>query len=364
MNRIIIVHWDKSLGPDPVIQFPPEGKFPSNDLLLKIWALHELDKESSMIEFIPEIDDEQYISLIQNYEGELYFIIIVYNRNDLVRNIIKDYPDILAVVGKNLIELVNTNKITRAISEAFQTIKNYSIAEKEENILNFFKDKIKSTILKILQDGAISKDDLREILRQDYGFSTTNIDLLLISFIHEDLIVKKNVSGSRECYFLIRDLSCIRVPPINFPEVNPDELAMMNDYKQNIANFYETYSYDSISESETKKIINYLINKDVYSLIKKLRERSLSVSLCLDILNNKEDLFNELLEEKILYEVKGLVYLFSDIRFIKFTPYYVIEKLLKRYKSQELSLNEFLTHLELLTELYKKNTSLIDYEII
>jgi hypothetical protein len=154
------------------------------------------------------------------------------------------------------------------------------------------------------------------------------------------------------------------VPPINFPEVNPDELAMMNDYKQNIANFYETYSYDSISESETKKIINYLINKDVYSLIKKLRERSLSVSLCLDILNNKEDLFNELLEEKILYEVKGLVYLFSDIRFIKFTPYYVIEKLLKRYKSQELSLNEFLTHLELLTELYKKNTSLIDYEII
>ncbi|MFX1503928.1 MAG: hypothetical protein ACFFDH_23400, partial [Promethearchaeota archaeon] len=136
MDRIIIVHWNKSTGPEPILQYPPEQKFPSNDLFLKIWALHELDKESSMIEFFPEVEEDQYISVIQKYEGEIYFIIIAYNRKDKIKNIILDHPDILAIVSKNLIELINTNKITRAISEAFHTLRNYTKLETGENLLN------------------------------------------------------------------------------------------------------------------------------------------------------------------------------------------------------------------------------------
>ena len=116
MQRIIIVHWSKSTGPEPIIQYPPESEFPSRDLFLKIWALHELDKESSIIEFIPEIGLEQYVSVVQEFEGETYFFVIVYNQNSKVEKIIKDSPEILATVSKNLTELVNTNKITRAIS--------------------------------------------------------------------------------------------------------------------------------------------------------------------------------------------------------------------------------------------------------
>ncbi|TFG28949.1 MAG: hypothetical protein EU532_04250 [Promethearchaeota archaeon] len=362
MERIIIVHWNKSTGPEPIIQYPPEQKFPSNDLFLKIWALHELDKESSIIEFIPEINEEQYFSIIQKYEGEIYFIIIVYNRRDKIRDMITDHPDILAIVSKNLIELINTNKITRTISEAFHTIKNYTKLEKEENLLNFFRDKIKFIILNILQEGVISKDKLSEILRQEYGFSTTNIDLLLISFIREDLIIKRNVPGSQECYFLIKDLSCIRIPPKNFPEAYRENYELLNDYKESIVKFFA--NYDCISEIENKTIINFLMNKEVYSLLEKLRKESLSVSNCLDILNNKEDLFNELLQKKLLYEARGVVHLFSDIRFIKFAPLYVIEKLSKRYNRQEISLNEYLTHIKLLISQYEKGKSILDYEII
>ncbi len=362
MERIIIVHWNKSTGPEPILQYPPEQKFPANDLFLKIWALHELDKESSMIEFIPEVNEQQYISIIQKYEGEIYFIIIVYSRRDKVQSIIKDYPDILAIVSKNLVELINTNKITRAISEAFHTIRNYTKLEKEENLLNFFRDKIKFTILKILQEGVISKDKLNDILRQDYGFSTINIDLLLISFIRENLIVKESVPGSRECYFLVKDLSCIRIPPKKFPEVYQDDNDILNDYHDKIVKFYA--NYDCISEIKNKTIVNFLMNKEVYSLLETLRDKSISVSACLDILSNKEDLFNELLNEKIIYEAKGVVNLFSDLRFIKFTPYYIIEKLSKRYRSQEISFNEYLTHLKLLTTHYEKHPSILDYEII
>jgi len=362
MDRIIIVHWNKSTGPEPILQYPPEQKFPPNDLFLKIWALHELDKESSMIEFIPEIAEEQYISIIQKYEGEIYFIIIVYNRKDKIKNIVVDHPDILAIVSKNLIELINTNKITRAISEAFHTIRNYTKLEKEENLLNFFRDRIKFTILKILQDGVISKDKLTEILKQDYGFSTINIDLLLISFIREDLIVKKSVPGSRECYFLVKDLSSIRIPPEKFPEIYQDSTDIINDFNDKIVKFFS--NYDCISEIEDKTLINFLMDKDIYALLQKLRENSVSVSNCLDILSNKEDLFNELLTKKIIYEARGNVSLFSDIRFLKFTPYYIIERLSKRYKSQEISFNEYLTHIKLLMTQYEKQPSILDYEII
>jgi len=274
----------------------------------------------------------------------------------------KDYPDILAIVSKNLIELINTNKITRAISEAFNTLKNYSKLEKEENLLNFFKDKIKYTILKILQEGVISKSELITTLRRDHGFSTINIDLLLISFLRENLIIKDSVPGSKDCYFLVKDLAYTRIPPKDFLSKSQFEDEITEDYQEKLINFYK--SYDCASEIENKTIINFLIDKDSYQLLLKLRENSLSVVQCLDILNNKEDLFNELLEKKIIYETQGNVFLFSDIRFIKFTPFYLIERLSKRYKDREISFNEYITHLKLLTERYNKHQSLIDYNII
>ena len=361
MERILIVHWNKSTGPEPIIQYPPGNGFPSKDLFLKIWALHELDKESSMIEYNPEIaelGDEQYISILQEFESEIYFIIITYNLKEDLNNAVKDYPDILATVSKNLIELINTNKITRAISEAFNTIKNYSKLEKEENLLNFFKDKIKYTILKILQEGVISKSELITTLRQDHGFSTINIDLLLISFLRENLIIKDSVPGSKDCYFLIKDLSCTRIPPKNLP----DSEEIVEDYSQSLVNCYS--NYDCISEIENKSLINILMDKEVYSLIQELRKESLTVSKSLDILNNNEDLFHELLEKQFIYEAMGIVSLFSDIRFIKFTPYYLVEKLSERYYNQKISLDQYLTHLKLLTEQLEKHPSLIDYEII
>jgi len=334
--------------------------FPSKDLFLKIWALHELDKESSIIEFIPEMGLEQFISVIQEFEGETYFFVIVYNQNSKVEKIIKDSPEILATVSKNLTELVNTNKITRAISEAFLTIKNYSRLDIEENLLNFYKDKIKYTILQILRNGIISKSDLNLILRKHYGFSTLNIDLLLISFIREKLIIKKRVPGRKECYFLIKDLACIRIPPKNLPEQLNDKF--MERFKEKLMNFYT--NYDCASETEVKAIINFLMKKEGYILLEKLRTEILTVSECLDILNNKEDLFNELLEKDFIFEAKGNVYLLSDVRFIKFIPYYIIERLSKRYKDQEISFDEYITHLKFLAEQYNKDPSLIDYEII
>ena len=360
IERLLIVHWNKQTGPEPIIQYPPEKPFPPKDLFLKIWAKHELDKENTMIEFTPEDSENSFISIIQQFEGETYFI-LVYSQKNKKQNLIKESPDILAIMSKNLVELINTNKITRAISEAYTTIKNYSKLDEEENLKNFFQDKLKNTILQILRNGVISKSDLTNKLRHDYGFSTVNIDLILISFIRENLIVKKNVPGSKECYFLTNDLSCTRIPPRSLP-VDKNDAILLRKYKNSLENFY--FNYDIISDIENRTIIQtVLLDKDVFSLIKTLREGRVSVNDCLSILNNKQELLNELLEKKFIFEAKGFVYLFSDVRFIKFKPYFIIERLVERYKNQDISLNEYLAHLKLLNEHIESPTS-IDYEIV
>ncbi|GAH63194.1 unnamed protein product, partial [marine sediment metagenome] len=68
----------------------------------------------------------------------------------------------------------------------------------------------------------------------------------------------------------------------------------------------------------------------MFNLIKALRKKELTVNESINILSNKEELFEELLEKKLIFEAKGVVYLFSDIRFLKFTPYYIIKLLLER----------------------------------
>jgi len=360
MERLIIVHWNKSTGPIPIIQYPPEGIYPSKDVFLKIWAQHELNKENSLIELNAIIgkNEKNIVSVIQEYESEIYFLVLIIGSKSKVSEIISS--DTLAVITKNLLELINTNKITRAISEAFNTIKNYTKLEGED-LIAFFQEKIKATILQILRNGVISKNELSNILRQEYGFSTINIDLLFISFLREKLILKKNLPGSKECYFLIKDLAYMRIPPKNLPNEEIDEETAEN-IKEEIVNFY--YTYNCSQEIDSKAIANFLIDNGVYNLLRTLRENHITVNECLNCLNNRQELFEELLEKKILFEAKGKVFLFTDIRFIKYTPYYIIKILPSRYKNQEISLDQYLCHLELLISQLKDKSSILDYTVI
>ncbi|MEJ2295689.1 MAG: hypothetical protein P8Y23_13120, partial [Candidatus Lokiarchaeota archaeon] len=236
MERLIIIHWNKSTGPEPLIQYPPQSSYPSKELMLKIWAQHELNMDKSLIELeqFSEDEEKKYISLIQEFENELYFLVLIYSAEKPNMDI--PTADILATISKNLLELMNTNKINRAISEAFYTIKNFNQLE-SENLINFFQDKIKATILEILREGIISKADLTIKLREEYGFSTVNIDLLLISFLRETLIIKQPVAGSKECYLLIKDISFIRVPPKALPKDTTDE-KILKRYRKEYTKFY------------------------------------------------------------------------------------------------------------------------------
>ncbi len=362
MERVIVVRWSVNTGPEPIIQYPPAEKFPPNDLFVKLWTIHELNKERSMLEFVPE-GDHWYISVTQQYSGELYLLVLAYSQNADLENII-DF-DILSNIAGDLIKSINSNRITSAISETFNTIKDYSKIVSEKNFIIYFQDKIKITILQILRNGVISKTELVRILKDNYGFSTLNIDLLLTSFIRDNLIIRKAMPGSKECYFLIKDISIVQLPPKRMPEFPEDDYKSENikSYKNKMKSYYSNFTI--VPTIENKVMVNLLIsNSETYQLFKSLRKKVLSVHECLVILNNNEDLFYDILDTGFIYENKGYVVLVLDFRFVKFTPFYMIKHLSKRYNKKEISLYELISHLKLLTGTTNFQNTSLHYEII
>jgi len=367
MNRIIIIHWNKSTGPETMIQYPPEKEIFPKDLFLKIWTMHELKKGEKMIEYTSEEFGNRFISVIQKFEGEIYFLVLVYDElSDKIDDIINADPDLLANISRDLIQLINTNKISNAIFEAYKSIKNYTKIEKEENLLNFFRDKIKYTILKILRNGVISKRNLKKILKNQYGFSTLNLDLILISFIRENLIVKKSIFGNQDYYFLINDLSCICIPPENnlkfFNRLEiEDKNEIIKNYKTALIQFFK--NYDSTQQDNMDLLLTFLPNLYVSKFLKLLRDKPMPISEALNVLNNNEALLSELIEKKILFEAKGYVFLLTDIRFLKFLPIYLIKRLNLRYREGRISLDEYLGHNKLILEEFIKSNH-YSYQVI
>jgi len=153
----------------------------------------------------------------------------------------------------------------------------------------------------------------------------------------------------------------MRIPSLKLPDDTIDE-KISKKFKKEIIEFYANYNCSQ--EIESKLIVSLLIDSDVYNLIKVLRKNELSVNDSFNLLNNREDLFEELLEKKIIFEAKGLVFLFTDIRFVKYTPFYLIKILPMRYKKGEISFDQYLHHLKLLINPLKENASFLDYTVI
>jgi hypothetical protein len=153
----------------------------------------------------------------------------------------------------------------------------------------------------------------------------------------------------------------MRIPSLNLPDDTIDE-KIFKKFKKEIIEFYT--SYNCSQEIESKLIVSLLIDRDVYNLIKALRKSELTVNDSLNLLNNREDLFEELLEKRIIFEAKGIVFLFTDIRFVKYRPFYLIKILPKRYRKGEITLDQYLHHLKLLINQLTGKTSFLDYTII
>ncbi len=329
---------DNQLGPKPLHQYPPTEKLLPKEKFLKIWARHETEDENNFIYFIE--DKKTYLSLTDTRQNRPYFIVIVTAKQN--RNDIRIYQEILQNVADELLNNLDNPQFNHILHDAYDTIKNYTQINEKDMFIRLFEDKIRVSILSILQNGTISKTNLKEKLKKEFGYANLNLELFLTPFLRLNLIEIKDIHGIKGVIFLKNDVFACYLPPKNKPATPKVVEIIQNRFKKP----------QIIPLSSIRDIITLIKNSSVKKLIEKLEESSngLSTIEASNYLGFNEQLLSQMEDHQIIKIIEDRIHLISSVHFLKFKPNYLVKKLINRYEEKQISSEQFLEQLEILSK--------------
>ncbi|UYP44469.1 hypothetical protein NEF87_000754 [Candidatus Lokiarchaeum ossiferum] len=348
MQKLILVNWDMQLGPRTLVQFPPEENFPPKEVLLKIWAQHEINPKKYFISYYDNEQDKYYCSYLKKQIRTIktYFIVLELSPEDDERI----FQEILDNIAEDLINKIDHPHFNHVLSETYRIVKTYSDLDQEQLFLRLFEDKVRSDIFSILRNGVLTKKQLKSKLEDLYGYSDLNVDLLLTPFIRLGLIQINNIPGSPDSLFLVNDVYSCFLPPKEKPntDIIRDVITQRymspkiipNEDLQPLMHLYQ--------EPGVKELIS-LLNEDIHN--------GMPYEIALTVLKNKEDTIEQLEKHNIVFvHNKKRIYLISQLNFIKFVPTYLISILAKRYQKSEISLDQLVQQLDYIKLTDMENT--------
>jgi hypothetical protein len=341
--KLSLFKWDHQMGPEPLIQYPPNTRspFPKREILLRIWSLHELNREP-IVNFVE--DSLNYLSIMHKNLDEFYFALLEF---DLQEDPNK-YEDIFLNMAPRLFNSIGTPNFTLVLSDAYSIIDEYSKLNQDQLYFNLYKDKNKIRILNSLRDGIISKKHLCSDLRSQYGIAESNFELLITPFLHLGLIMENTIHGNSN-YYLIKDVYGARSPPEKlYKEILHSSDERDEKFLQYIKDFFRNYRPEDDDEDTLVQISKLLGDKQIYNSLCILYENKLKRNRFLDMISQDVQSYTKLRQLKLIIEVEDFLYPLSEIHFHTFTPIYIIPKLGKRFQKNEISSEELFYHIRLL----------------
>lgn len=335
MKKLIIIQWDMQLGPQPIIQYPPEETFPPKDLLLKLWALHETAQDNPFIEL--DAGNSFYCSLLKHIENQTYFIILELKSKKETTL----FQEILNTVSDDLMNNLNQPQFPYLISDTFKMIKNYSDLNEYQLFMRLYEEKIRIDLFLILRMGVSTKKQIIEELQKRYGYKKVNLDLLLAPFIRLNLVQIIPTAGNDESVFLIQDIygALLPVKDENIPD----------DIKPFIRDIYQIPQiFEDPSLSDCVRLLMIPEVQATLNKISKVGNKGLNKSALERSLNFRPELIQELIRLHLLYNKGDQYWLISELQFFRFNPIYLISNLTERYESNQISMDQLLNHLNLL----------------
>jgi len=342
--KLSIFKWDNQLGPEPLIQYPPDliSPFPKKEILLRIWSLHELHNEP-IVNFTE--DPWNYLSIMHKNLNEFFFALLELD----IQEDPSKYQDIFLNLSPALFNSINSSKFTLILSETYSMISEYSKLNRDQLFFNFFKDRNKVNILHSLRKGVINKKELFENLRTHYGIAETNFDMLIAPFKNLGLIMENTIHGSSN-FYMIKDVYGARTPPnalyhgIIQSQDDSDKI-----YIRYLEGFFKSYQPSNDDDPDTLiKISKLLSDNQVYKSLTVLYENKLKRNRFLDMISQDIQSYQQLRQLKFIIEVEDFLYPLSEFHFYTFTPIYLIEELRKRFQKNEISTEELFYHIRLL----------------
>ncbi len=366
---LVVMRWDERMGVETLAKYPEEISI-NDKTLMQVYSTHEYSGESGMISLM--VGSLNIASFYTGPERSFYILLLLSLDDDP-----DAYEGGLADVSRMILQNYDDDSYLDMIPSLFQRLTIFPTLNNEQRLAMTYQDEIKRLIINRLRDeGVVSKSELMVWLKDKYKQGFVDLDSVLIELIKRDIIKEASVKGMpSELIFLTNDVLMIRRPPINLLKA-PSERGLphqlVGDYQTSVRRFFQSYHP---SEEDDLKIIDVIINPQIYETIRLLRTAIVTRN-DLEKLRKKgvddlDTVLKTLWENKLIQVFKdkqGIEYyaLLSDFHLSLMFPKYLLNVIKAEYDNKSKADQVLIEYLNVLESTYLnlKSKSKSEEEIV
>ncbi len=263
---LVVMRWDERVGTEILAKYPEEINI-MDKTLMQVYSTHEYSGESGMISLMVGS-----LNIASYYTGpdKGFYILLLLNLDDDPDAYEGGLIDTSRIILQNVVD----DAYLSMIPDIFRRLSVYPTLNNEQRLAFTYQDEIKRMILNRLRDeGVVSKSELMVWLKDQYKQGFVDLEAVLLELIKREIVKETSVKGMpSELIFLIKDIVALRVPPVNIFE-NPTNRGLPSQleekYKIEVKKFFQNYLP---SEGDNLRIIDILINPQVYETLRLLRK--------------------------------------------------------------------------------------------
>ena len=262
---LVIMKWDDRAGTDILTKYPEEIVL-TEKTLMQVYSTHEYSGESGMISLMVGS-----LNIASYYTGpeKAFYILLLLNIDDDP----DAYEEGLIDVSRIILQNLEDDAYMGMIPSLFQRLSVYPMLNTEQQLAITYQDEIKRMIINRLRDeGVVSKSELMIWLKDKYKQGFVDIEGILMELIKREIVKEASVKGMpSELIFLIRDVLCMRVPPVQIL-TNPSDRGLPSRFEENYRTDVKKYfqNYRPI-EADNLRVIDILTDPQVYETLRLLR---------------------------------------------------------------------------------------------
>ncbi len=262
---LVVMRWDERVGTEILAKHPEEINV-TDKTLMQVYSTHEYSGESGMISLMIGS-----LNIASYYTGpdKGFYILLLLSLDDDPDSYEGGLIDISRIILQNMAD----DAYVSMIPTLFRRLSVYPTLNNEQRLAITYQDEIKRMILNRLRDeGVVSKSELMVWLKDQYKQGFVDLEGVLIELVKREIVKETSVKGMpSELIFLIQDVVALRVPPVKMlddPASRGLPAQLVEDYKIEVKKFFQNYRP---TEGDNLRIIDILINPQVYETLKLLR---------------------------------------------------------------------------------------------
>lgn len=257
-----------------------------------------------------------------------------------------------------------TKELTNYVKDTLLFLERLKNLTKEQIMAQIYTSERSRKILEILQERAVTKTELRDLLEKKTGRYISNLDNSLDPFVKTDLVKQDWIEGDPDIsLFLLSDFSIMRAPVNKVIEDAQKGIPtpnLANKYLELVTTYFSDYEP---SFNDNLKIASHMINPDIFDYIILLREKPYPIN---KLPKGPGESFEQIKKflialenDKVIAVLKDeddtvWVFLLTDLIAQTFYPEYLIENIGNAITEAKLKKETAVKHLELLELVYKK----------